>query len=103
VRRLYGWQFPEWRFVTAPFGQLELDSGRLRWISAGYPPPLVIRGGRRAHLLKTTPVPPLGVEWPSGAPTVATDVLEPGDLLLFYTDGLSEARGPTVRCSRSSG
>jgi serine/threonine protein phosphatase PrpC len=89
-----GRQFPDRRFVTALIAQLELDSGRLRWISAGHPPPLVIRGGRRAHLLKATPVPPLGVESPRGAPTVATDALEPGDLLLFYTDGLSEARDP---------
>lgn len=89
-----GRQFPDRRFVTALIGQLELDSGRLRWISAGHPPPLIIRGGRRAHPLKTTPVPPLGVDSPRGAPTVATDALEPGDLLLLYTDGLSEARDP---------
>ena len=87
-----GAQFPERRFVTALIAQLDLDSGRLRWISAGHPPPLVIRGGRRARTLKTAPVPPLGVESPSGAPSVATDSLEPGDLLLLYTDGLPEAR-----------
>jgi serine/threonine protein phosphatase PrpC len=89
-----GAQFPDRRFVTALIAQLELDSGRLHWISAGHPPPLVIRGGRRAHTLQTTPVPPLGVDSPSGPPTVATDSLEPGDLLLLYTDGLSEARDP---------
>jgi hypothetical protein len=89
-----GRQFPDRRFVTALIAQLELDTGQLRWISAGHPPPLVIRGGRRAHELKTTPVPPLGVESPTGPPTVATDSLEPGDLLLLYTDGLSEARDP---------
>jgi hypothetical protein len=87
-----GSQFPDQRFVTAVIGQLDLDSGRLCWISAGHPPPLVIRGGRRAHLLKTTPVPPLGVDSPRGEPTVATEALEPGDLLLLYTDGLAEAR-----------
>jgi serine/threonine protein phosphatase PrpC len=87
-----GAQFPERRFVTALIAQLELDTGQLRWISAGHPPPLVIRGGRRARTLKTTPVPPLGVDSPSGAPSVATDSLEPGDLLLLYTDGLPEAR-----------
>jgi serine/threonine protein phosphatase PrpC len=87
-----GTQFPEWRFVTALIAQLELDSGRLRWISAGHPPPLVIRAARRAYTLKTTHAPPLGVDSPSGAPTVATDGLEPGDLLLLYTDGLPEAR-----------
>jgi anti-anti-sigma factor len=86
-----GTQFPDRRFVTALIAQLELDSGRLRWISAGHPPPLVIRSGH-ARTLTTTPVPPLGVESPRGAPPVATDSLEPGDLLLLYTDGLSEAR-----------
>ena len=89
-----GAQFPDRRFVTALIAQLELDSGRLHWISAGHPPPLVIRGGRRAHTLQTTPVPPLGVDSPSGPPTVATDSLEPGDLLLLHTDGLSDARDP---------
>ena len=88
-----GAQFPDRRFVTALIAQLELDSGRLRWISAGHPPPLVIRSGR-ARTLAITPAPPLGVDSPSGAPTVATDSLEPGDLLLLYTDGLSEARDP---------
>jgi hypothetical protein len=87
-----GTQFPEQRYVTALIAQLELDSGQLRWISAGHPPPLVIRGGRRARTLITTPVPPLSIESPSGAPSVATDSLEPGDLLLLYTDGLPEAR-----------
>jgi hypothetical protein len=87
-----GRQFPEWRFVTALIAQLELDSGQLRWISAGHPPPLIIRGARRAYSLKTTPAPPLGVASPSGPPTVATVGLEPGDLLLLYTDGLSDAR-----------
>jgi hypothetical protein len=91
MHQAVGAQFPDRRFVTALIAQLELDSGRLRWISAGHPPPLVIRGGR-ARTLETTPVPPLGVESPSGPPSMATDPLEPGDLVLLYTDGLSEAR-----------
>jgi len=89
-----GRQFPDSRFVTALIAQLELDTGRLSWISAGHPPPLLIRGGRRARTLKTTPAPPLGVNSPGGAPTVAGESLEPGDLLLLYTDGLTEARDP---------
>ena len=89
-----GRQFPDSRFVTALIAQLELDTGRLSWISAGHPPPLLIRGGRRARTLKTTPAPPLGVDAPGGAPSVAGESLEPGDLLLLYTDGLTEARDP---------
>jgi serine phosphatase RsbU (regulator of sigma subunit) len=40
--------------------------------------------------LAATPATPLGVESP-GAPAIASRSLEPGDMLLFYTDGLSEA------------
>jgi serine/threonine protein phosphatase PrpC len=89
-----GRQFPDSRFVTALIAQLDLDTGRLIWISAGHPPPLVIRGGRRARTLQTAPAPPLSVDAPHGPPAVADESLEPGDLLLLYTDGLAEARGP---------
>jgi hypothetical protein len=89
-----GRQFPDTRFVTALIAQLDLDTGRLSWISAGHPPPLVIRGGRRARTLKTVPAPPLSVASPGGPPTVASESLEPADLLLLYTDGLTEARDP---------
>jgi len=92
-----GRQFPDRRFVTALIAQLDLDTGRLRWITAGHPTPLVVRGGRRALTLENPPAPPLGVDSPTGSPTVATDSLEPGDLLLLYTDGLPEARDSAGR------
>jgi len=88
-----GRQFPDSRFVTALIAQLDLDSGRLTWISAGHPQPLIIRGGRHARTLEAKGVPPLGVALHSAAPQVAEADLEPGDLLLFYTDGLTDARG----------
>jgi len=89
-----GEQFPDRRFVTALIAQLDLDRGRLTWVSAGHPPPLLLREGRRTQTLPTKPVPPLGVKLDAGAPTMATEFLEPGDHLLFYSDGLIEARGP---------
>ncbi|HEV7749997.1 MAG TPA: GAF domain-containing SpoIIE family protein phosphatase [Baekduia sp.] len=87
-----GGQFPGDRYVTAVIARVDLDSGRLSWISAGHPPPLVIRDGRHVLPLVAPPSTPLGVETPA-APQVAEMSLEPGDLLLLYTDGLSEARG----------
>jgi serine phosphatase RsbU (regulator of sigma subunit) len=86
-----GGQFPGERYVTAVIARLDLDSGRLSWISAGHPPPLVIRVGRHVLPLVAPPSTPLGVETPV-APEVAEVSLEPGDLLLLYTDGLTEAR-----------
>jgi Stage II sporulation protein E (SpoIIE) len=88
-----GEQFPDERFVTALIAELDLDTGRLRWIAAGHPAPLVIRGGR-ARSLERRGAPPLGIGVSLPAPQVASESLEPGDLLLLYTDGLTELRRP---------
>jgi serine phosphatase RsbU (regulator of sigma subunit) len=85
-------QFPDRRFVTALIAELELDSGDLRWVSAGHPPPLLIRDTRRARTLQAPAAPPLGVGLPGRPPTISHTSLEPGDLVLFYTDGLTDAR-----------
>jgi Stage II sporulation protein E (SpoIIE) len=87
-------QYPDSRFVTAVLAELEVSSGRLRWISAGHPAPLLLRGGRLVKTLDVTPSPPVGMQLAIGTPVVAQDSLEPGDMVLLYTDGLTEARRP---------
>ena len=89
-----GNQFPDQRFVTALIARLDLESGRLTWLSAGHPPPLVVRDGRRAWSLETRPAPPLGVRLHGIAPQVEAESLEPRDRVLLYTDGLTDARSP---------
>jgi Stage II sporulation protein E (SpoIIE) len=87
-------QFPDERYVTAVIAQLDLETGRLTWISAGHPPPLIIRDGRLARTLSAPPATPLGIPLRGPRPVLAEESLEPGDLLLLYTDGLTEARHP---------
>jgi hypothetical protein len=89
-----GHQFPDERYVTAVIAQLDLEAGRLSWISAGHPPPLIIRDGRLSRTLTAPPAAPLGIPLDGPRPVVAEESLEPGDLLLLYTDGLTEARHP---------
>jgi hypothetical protein len=89
-----GEQFPDERYVTAVIAQLDLRAGRLSWISAGHPPPLIIRDGRLSRTLTAPPAAPLGIPLEGPSPVVAEESLEPGDLLLLYTDGLTEARHP---------
>jgi serine phosphatase RsbU (regulator of sigma subunit) len=83
--------YPDQRFATAVFGRLELDTGRWRWIAAGHPPPLLVRNGRVVGEAPTVPSLPLGLR--GGTPSVNELVLERGDALLVYTDGVTEARG----------
>jgi hypothetical protein len=89
-----GDQFPDERYVTAVIAQLDLETGRLSWISAGHPPPLVVRDGRLSRTLIAPAAAPLGIPLDGPSPTVAQESLQPGDLLLLYTDGLTEARHP---------
>ena len=82
-------QFGLDRFVTAVLAELELASGRLRWSVSGHPPPLLLRNGRIVKTLAGDVTPPLGV---SGMVAVSEEILEPADQVLFFTDGVVEAR-----------
>jgi hypothetical protein len=89
-----GEQFLGEGFVTGVIARLDVATGQLSWLSAGHPPPFVVRDDRRTRMLTAWPGTPLGV--PSGAepPEVGREALEPGDLVLIHSDGLTEARGP---------
>jgi hypothetical protein len=87
-------EYPSQRFVTALIAELELSSGMLHWISAGHPAPLLLRDGRLIKELDLPPAPPLGTQLAATAPAEGHEALEPGDMVLLYTDGLSESRRP---------
>jgi phosphoserine phosphatase RsbU/P len=81
--------FADQRFVTAVLGELEMDTGRLRYINAGHPAPLLLRHGRAVRALTGGRRMPLGLD--DSAIEIAEESLEPGDRLLLYTDGVTEA------------
>ena len=80
------------RFATAVLARLDLGTGRLRWINAGHPEPLMLRGTSLVRLPACPPSRPLGLQ--QGRPAGCETRLEPGDRLLLYTDGITEARSP---------
>ncbi|NAZ88664.1 SpoIIE family protein phosphatase [Kineococcus sp. T90] len=86
-----GGQFGGDRHVTAVLARLDRGTGTLSWVSAGHPPPLLLRGAHVVKTLQAPPAFPLGWSF-GGAVVVAEEVLQSGDAVLLYTDGLIEAR-----------
>ena len=89
-------QAPPNHFVTALLAELDLDSGHYRRISAGHPGELLTRGGKVIRRLAAPSWTPLGLGYLNlGEPQVFVEQLEPGDHLLLYSDGTTEARNAT--------
>jgi phosphoserine phosphatase RsbU/P len=84
-------------FATGQLAQIDIDSGAMTWTNAGHPLPFLIRGGRVIGELQCRPTPPWGlgsILGPTAPPELGSDALEPGDGVLFYTDGVIEAHQP---------
>jgi len=84
-------------FVTGLLAELDTDSGMFTWMTAGHPPPLLLRNGRLVKTLDVAPMMPFGLglqDTEAWLPSLGTEQLEPGDYVLLYTDGFVEARSP---------
>ncbi len=79
-------------FATMFLAILEPPSGRLWYASAGHPPALLLHGNGPPSWLPAS-CPPLGL-LPGTTYDVGIITLEPGDSLVLYTDGVSEAVDP---------
>jgi serine phosphatase RsbU (regulator of sigma subunit)/anti-sigma regulatory factor (Ser/Thr protein kinase) len=77
--------------ATVAYLILDTGSGVVEYALAGHPPPLVLRTGAEPRFLEGGRSAPVGVVV-GGRFDEATDVLEAGDTLLLYTDGLVERR-----------
>jgi serine phosphatase RsbU (regulator of sigma subunit)/DNA-binding NarL/FixJ family response regulator len=86
-------------FVTAFYGVLDPDSGELNYCNAGHDPPFLFRAQPSSpeddspgvqELPRTGMV--LGIE--EGRWESASVQLAPGDVLVCYTDGITEAQDP---------
>lgn len=77
-------------FTTALCAELDSRSGRLELSTAGHAPPLLWRAGRVYELLCPAAL-PLGLSDEACFHEVEIH-LQPGDRVIFYTDGLTEAR-----------
>ncbi len=79
-------------FITTFYGILDPNGGTLTYCNAGHNPPYLIRNSNheKVESLSRTGI-AMGIESNSTWATKTVDI-EPGDVLLLYTDGIPDAR-----------
>ena len=87
-RRLHQRTPPE-KYATAFVAAVEGLSGVVRYANAGHNPALLVRGSGQSEWLGSTGV-PLGL-LPDASYQLAEVDMAPSDLVVLYTDGITEA------------
>lgn len=77
-------------FTTLFFGVLDPATGVLNYVNAGHEAPLIVSSARRQEFLRTTG-PAVGVI-PDVNYAFGEALIEPGDVLFTYTDGVTDSR-----------
>jgi hypothetical protein len=85
-------RYDDLSFATGIIARLDTASGRMEWSCAGHPPPLLLRGRTVVAELSCDTVLPFGLG--DQVPVLGRQQLQPEDAVLFYTDGVTEARAP---------
>jgi serine phosphatase RsbU (regulator of sigma subunit)/anti-sigma regulatory factor (Ser/Thr protein kinase)/anti-anti-sigma regulatory factor len=86
-------QRPALQAATMAMAVLDPLEGTLRYATCGHPPPLIIGTDGTSRYLPGTGTGPLGT---GSTPILASATLQPGELVLLYSDGLIERPGRTV-------
>jgi len=86
-------QLGDEQFVTAILAEVSADGTKIELLSCGHPEPLLLGPARPRFIGPQEGSLPLGLGQLADVPRIpVTIAFEPGDALLFYTDGASEAR-----------
>jgi sigma-B regulation protein RsbU (phosphoserine phosphatase) len=83
---------PQSKFITFFYGELEPESGQVFFVNAGHNPPLYLRNNGEVDQLSTNGI-SLGLKRDVSF-DVSGIILEPGEAILLYTDGVTEAMNP---------
>jgi sigma-B regulation protein RsbU (phosphoserine phosphatase) len=82
------------RYVTLFLAQLDVPRRTLRFINSGHNPALLLRHLSGEIVSMNSSCPPLGL-FGSAACAIDECHLENGDVMVFYTDGLTESENPS--------
>ncbi|MCL4510210.1 MAG: serine/threonine-protein phosphatase [Bacteroidetes bacterium] len=91
INNLVNWTFSDSRFVTLFYGEFtDGKSGLFLYVNAGHNQPLFFKRSKSEVTQLSTTGPALGIA-PNARYQVGNVNFEKGDILLLYTDGISEA------------
>jgi sigma-B regulation protein RsbU (phosphoserine phosphatase) len=76
-------------FLTIFYGHYDIRTGELRYVNAGHNPPYLIR--KNGEMEELEPTGPLAAVFPDAKYAERTVCLEPCDMLVCFTDGVTEA------------
>jgi serine phosphatase RsbU (regulator of sigma subunit) len=93
VNRHFSYLWGEGMFATAVYGVIDTQHRTITFACAGHPPPLVMHNGGRTRSLDINATQPLLLGELPAVPSCA-HTFEPGDRLLFYTDGVTDRENP---------
>jgi serine phosphatase RsbU (regulator of sigma subunit) len=78
------------RFVTLLLAEIDTQKRTLRYVNCGHNPALLFRAKTGVFTLMPSSCPPIGLS-PEESCALASENLMAGDVLVFYTDGVTEA------------
>ncbi len=78
------------KYITGFFAVIEPKSGEIQSVNAGHNPTYILRKNKKVEELTTGGI-PLGLMQMAFPYESSKSVLNPGDKILFYTDGVTEA------------
>jgi serine phosphatase RsbU (regulator of sigma subunit) len=78
------------RYVTLMIAEIDTDRRMIRYVNCGHNPALLFRASTGTLTRLSSSCPPLGLS-PQEICELASADLSPGDVVVFYTDGVTEA------------
>jgi serine phosphatase RsbU (regulator of sigma subunit) len=93
VNRYLADNIPSNRFVTLFYAELDPESGAVSFLNAGHNPPLIVHAAGTVEQLASGGL-PLGIKADADYREGRTN-LAPGDVLVIYSDGVTEAASPS--------
>ncbi|CAN5891105.1 hypothetical protein BH18ACI4_BH18ACI4_09960 [soil metagenome] len=93
VNRYLADNIPANRFVTLFYAELDPASGALSFLNAGHNPPLIVHAAGTVEQLASGGL-PLGIKRNAEYREGRTQ-MQPGDVLVIYSDGVTEAASPS--------